>query len=150
MPEQTASSFAAATSELPSIAAPLAALYRSFWSLESVPAVTLELCRLRVAQLLGSELAWQHEEIPLSSDQREQLTHWPGSSAFSEAQKACLEVAEIHAMDARSITDDQADAVKHHYGEVGYVALIQALGVFDAMTRLGLIWDLSTLEIDAS
>ena len=148
MPDRVAASFAAATSELPAIARPLAALYRSFWSLESVPAETLELCRLRVAQLLRSELAWQHEEIPISNEQRKQLSRWPDSAAFGDEQKACLEVAEMHAMDARSITDDQADAVKQHYGEVGFVALIQALGVFDAMTRLGLIWDLSTLEVD--
>ena len=50
-------------------------------------------------------------------------------------------------MDARAITDAQADAIKQHYGEVGLVALLQALGVFDAVIRLGLIWDLQSQEI---
>ncbi len=137
-----------AVADLPEIGSRFADLYRSFWSLASVPASTLELCRLRQAQLLGSDAAWQHEEVELPPGQRDSLRQWPGSELFSAAEKACLEVAEVHAMDARAITDQQAEAVKTHYGEVGYVALVQALGVFDAMTRLGLIWNLSSMEVD--
>ncbi len=133
---------------LPEIGRQFAALYRSFWSLESVPAETLELCRLRLAQLLGSDVAWRFEEVSLASRQRDELSRWPDNDGFSPAQKACLELTEMHAMDARSITDAQADAVKLHFGEVGFVALVQALGVFDAMIRLGLIWDLSSMKVD--
>jgi hypothetical protein len=43
-------------------------------------------------------------------------------------------------MDCSAITDAQADAVKAHIGEEGLVALLQALGVFDGLIRLGLIW----------
>ncbi len=139
--------YAAASAELPDIARHFAALYRSFWSLESVPAQTLELCRLRQAQLLQSDLAWQHQEVALPDGLREALRQWPDSDLFSPAEKACLELTEVHAMDAQAITDEQADAVKSHYGEVGYVAMVQALGVFDATTRLGLIWNLSTAEM---
>lgn len=142
-----AGSYAAATASLADIARPFAALYQSFWSLDSIPAQTLELCRLRLAQLLASDLAWQYEQCALPPDKREQLKHWPGSAVFSLAEKACLEFTEVHAMDARAITDAQADAIKQHYGEVGLVALLQALGVFDAVIRLGLIWDLQSQEI---
>ncbi|TDG13381.1 hypothetical protein E2F43_07515 [Seongchinamella unica] len=145
-----AGTYARATRSLAEIAQPFAALYRAFWTLESLPAETLELCRLRQAQLLGSDLAWRHEQFGLSAQQREDLKHWPSSPVYSDAEKACLEFTEIHAMDARAITDAQADAVKQHYGDVGLVALVQALGVFDAVTRLGLIWDLETLELNAS
>ncbi len=133
---------------LPEIGRQFAALYRSFWSLESLPAETLELCRLRLAQLLGSDIAWRHEEVSLAPRQRDELSRWPGNDVFSPAQKACLELTEMHAMDARSITDAQADAVKRHFGEVGFVALVQALGVFDGITRLGLVWGLSSMEVD--
>lgn len=139
--------YARATAPLPEIAGHFASLYRSFWSLESLPPEALELCRLRIAQLLGSELAFEHEEVPLPADRRHALRDWPGSDLFSPGEKACLELAEMHAMDAAAITDEQADAVKAHHGEVGFVALVQALGVFDAVTRLGLIWDLATLEV---
>ena len=148
LPANDSRDYATASAELPEIASHFAALYRSFWSLGSVPAPTLELCRLRQAQLLQSELAWQHRELTLPDGQREALSQWPDSDLFSPAEKACLELTEVHAMDAQAITDAQADAVKGHYGEVGYVAVVQALGVFDATTRLGLIWNLATAEMN--
>jgi alkylhydroperoxidase family enzyme len=142
------SRYAEVAARLPRIGRPFADLYRSFWTLQSVPPSTLELCRLRLAQLHGSDLAWQHQEVAVGDERRQGLRQWPGSDLFSPAEKACLELCEVHAMDARAITDDQADAVKAHYGEVGYVAVVQALGVFDAVIRLGLIWDLSSAEVD--
>ena len=48
----------------------------------------------------------------------------------------------MYAMDAQSITDEQARAVQHHHGDAGLVALVEALGVFDGMTRLSLLWQL--------
>lgn len=140
--------YAEAVEGLPEIGRHFAALYRSFWSLESLPAETLELCRLRLAQLLGSDIAWQHQEVALAPKLRDELSDWPDNALFSPAQKACLELTEMHAIDARSITDAQADAVKSHFGEVGFVALVQALGVFDAMIRLGLIWGLNSMEVN--
>jgi alkylhydroperoxidase family enzyme len=139
--------YAARAASVPEIGRHFARLYRSFWSLESLPAATLELCRLRLAQLLASEPAWQHSECALPSGQREALSDWPTSKVFSSAERACLAVAEVHAMDAAAITDAQAEAVKAHFGDVGYVALVQALGVFDAVTRLGLIWGLDVMEV---
>ncbi len=140
--------YADVAAALPQIGRPFADLYRSFWSLQSVPAPTLELCRLRLAQLHGSDLAWRHQEVAVGDERRQALRQWPGSDLFSPAEKACLELCEVHAMDARAISDEQADAVKAHYGEVGYVAVVQALGVFDAVIRLGLIWNLSSAEVD--
>ncbi len=50
---------------------------------------------------------------------------------------------EVHAIDAAAITDAQAEAVKQYFGDEGLVALLQALGVFDGMIRLGLLWGLA-------
>ncbi len=47
------SSYAERVSALPQLGEPFTALYQSFWSLESVPASTLELCRLRLAVHTG-------------------------------------------------------------------------------------------------
>lgn len=140
--------YAEAVEGLPEIGRHFAALYQSFWTLESLPAETLELCRLRLAQLLGSDVAWHHQEVALAPRLRDELSRWPDNALFSPAQKACLELTEMHAIDARSITDAQAEAVKSYFGEVGFVALVQALGVFDAMIRLGLIWGLSSMQVD--
>jgi hypothetical protein len=125
---------------LPGIGDRFLGLYASFWQIPNFPPETLELCRLRLAQLHNSEADWGREEVSLDTRKREQLTQWNSSEHFTEAEKACLEITEVHAMDARAITDAQADAVKSHFGEVGLVALFQALGVFDGMIRLGLLW----------
>ena len=130
-------------SQLPGIGDRFQALYASFWQLPQLPATTLELCRLRIAQLHKSELDWHIQEIALPQAQREELRRWPASPHFSAAERACIALTEVHAMDARAITDEQADAVKAHFGEVGLVALLQALGVFDGMIRLGLLWGLA-------
>jgi alkylhydroperoxidase family enzyme len=117
-------------------------LYRTLWRLPQIPAPVLELCRLRLAQLHGSVSEWQREEVPLSAGQRDQLRNWPQASEFSEAERACLEFAEIYTMDPGEISDAHADAVKAHYGDDGLVALVEALGLFFGLTRLSLLWQL--------
>lgn len=125
---------------LPAIGEHFQRLYASFYQLPQLPPETVELCRLRLAQLHQSEADFALEEYPLARARREQLRNWHSAEIFSLAERACLELAEVHAMDCSAITDAQADAVKQHFGEAGLVALLQALGVFDGFIRLGLIW----------
>ncbi|MFB3079317.1 MAG: carboxymuconolactone decarboxylase family protein [Lysobacterales bacterium] len=131
---------------LPGIGDHFAQLYQSFWELPHIPAGILELCRLRLAQLHNSHTDWELEQYPLNPEKKANLRQWSKHAAFTDAERACLALTEVHAMDAQAITDEQADAVKAHFGEVGLVALIQALGVFDGMIRLGLLWGLSAPE----
>ncbi|MBM70716.1 MAG: hypothetical protein CME43_14705 [Haliea sp.] len=125
---------------LPAIGGAFRQLYESVFELPQVSAETLELCRLRLAQLHRSAADFALEECPVSAPQRAQLQDWPQSPLFSDEQRACLAFTEVYAMDCSAITDAQADAVKAHIGEEGLVALLQALGVFDGLIRLGLIW----------
>lgn len=125
---------------LPAISGHFRQLYTSMFSLPQVSAETLELCRLRLAQLHRSDADFALEEFPVSAQQRAQLHDWPQAAVFTPEQRACLEFTEVHAMDCAAITDAQADAVKAHLGEAGLVALLQALGVFDGLIRLGLMW----------
>lgn len=129
--------------QLPGIGDRFEGLYAAFWQLPQLPAATLELCRLRLAQLHSSELDWAIEEVPVPRAQRDELRQWPDSSHFDAPERACLALTEVHAMDATAITDAQAEAVKQYFGEEGLVALLQALGVFDGMIRLGLLWGLA-------
>ncbi len=129
--------------QLPGIGDRFEGLYAAFWQLPQLPAATLELCRLRLAQLHSSELDWAIEEVPVSRAQRDELRQWPESAHFDAPERACLALTEVHAMDAMAITDAQAEAVKQYFGEEGLVALLQALGVFDGMIRLGLLWGLA-------
>jgi len=124
----------------PAIGGHFQRLYASFYQLSQIPPEVVELCRLRLAQLHRSEADLALEEYLLAADKREQLHNWHSVAAFSPAERACLELTEVHAMDCSAITDAQADAVKEYFGEAGLVALLQALGVFDGFIRLGLIW----------
>lgn len=117
--------------------------YKSFGQQSHIDSSSLELCRLRLAQLHNSELAWNQEDCPVEESKKDALSHWNTSGLFSDAERACLEYTEIYAMDVSSITDQLADVVKAHYGEAGLVALVEALGVFDGITRMGLLWQLS-------
>lgn len=118
-------------------------LYNQLWRLPQIPATTLELCRLRIAQLHRNDSEWQREEVTLDQAQRDQLANWHGVDCFSTAEQACLGFTEVYAMDPQAITDELAEAVKAHYGEPGLVALIEALGLFYGLTRLSLLWQLS-------
>lgn len=131
---------------LPQLGKAYLSMYESLWKQPHVPGSVLELCRLRMAQLHRSETDQAQVVVPLDAERREALRDWHRSSLFSDAERACLEFAEIYAMDALAITDAQADAVKVHYGDVGLVTLVQSLGVFDGLQRLGLIWQTARRE----
>lgn len=128
---------------LPDIATPFTALYQSLWRQPHLPMEVLELCRLRLAQLHCCEVELQRSEMALVAEKRSRLARWDIDEAFSDAERACLAFTEVYAMDAQALTDAQAEAVKAYFGDAGLVLLIEALGVFDGMTRLSLLWKLS-------
>lgn len=132
--------------ELPALAGSFAPLYQSLWTQPHVPASTLELCRLRLAQLHRSAADWQREDCALPAGKREALSRWDSDARFSPAERACLAFTEVYAMDAQAITDAHADAVKAHFGDAGLVLLVEALGILDGMTRLSLLWQLSATD----
>ena len=128
---------------LPDIAAPFTRLYQSLWSQPHLPAAVLELCRLRLAQLHGCEVEWQRSEVALAEGKRGSLARWDIDEEFSDAERACLAFTEVYAMDAQALADAHATAVKSYFGDAGLVLLIEALGIFDGMTRLSILWQLS-------
>lgn len=125
---------------LPGIADRYAALYETLWRQQHLPAATLELCRLRLAQLHGSDADWHREDVAVPAAQRENLSRWDRSDAFDAAERACLAFSEVYAMDVHAITDAHADAVKAAAGDAALVLLIEALGIFDGAIRLGRLW----------
>lgn len=116
--------------------------YASLGRQTHVPIDTLELCRQRVAQLHenGAELLQQACDV--SRQQYAELVSWPSSSRFSDGERACLALAEVYCMDVQAISDEQADAVKAHYGDAGLVALLQALGMYYGLARMSQVWGL--------
>jgi alkylhydroperoxidase family enzyme len=116
------------------------AFYAVFWTHQLVDPVVLELCRLRVAQLLGCESEQRVRYRPardagLTEEQVTQLPAWPQGAAFTDPQRAALAFAEQFVLDPHGIDDEQRDAVIDHLGVPGLVALCQALAVFEGFSR---------------
>jgi len=128
----------------PNLYADVRRLLALFTERALIDAVVLELCRLRTAQLLGcrSELAirWAPAaDAGLSEAKIAVLSRWPTDPAFSEAERACLTVAERFVLDPHGLTDDEAAAARSHLGDAGLVALLEALALFDGFARFRVV-----------
>lgn len=130
----------------------LAAAYRDFaavfWDDALFDPVALELCRLRVAQLLRCPGALE-ERMPaataagLTEELVGALPAWSTDSRFTDLQRAALTIAEQFVLDPHGITAEQRAAVVAHAGDAGLVALVEALAVFDGFTRFRTILEVS-------
>jgi len=98
-------------------------VWHVLWEQPYIPAGTLELCRLRLAQLHGA-----------TADTALRMA----TGVSEEKVRAVLagSYAEIYVQDPAAITDEVAAQVKQHVGEAGLVCLVEALGFFDGRIRL--------------
>ena len=112
-----------------------------FWTRRLVDPVVLELCRLRVAQLLGSPLPAERAHAGgaaprgCSESRIAALASWWTSDDFDATERACLRFAEQFVLDAKGITDADAAAVVGALGDAGTVAFVEALAIFDGFSR---------------
>jgi len=117
----------------------LAALYAELWD-AGVDAVTLELCRLRMASLIGSSADLAAREpravaAGLTEDVVDALPSWPSSERFTDAQRAALGFAEQYVIDAHGFTDDDMARMHEHFTDPQLAALTTACATFDALAR---------------
>jgi alkylhydroperoxidase family enzyme len=111
-----------------------------FWTRRLVDPVVLELCRLRVAQLLAARHP-QSVRTPqalaagLNEARIAALSDWWNSGDFSPTERACLRFAEQFVLDAKGISDADAAAVVGALGDAGTVAFVEALAIFDGFSR---------------
>ena len=118
----------------------LNALIAALFSQKHLPAPTLELCRLRLAQLHRTRAAALGHDVAMDAQKIENLADWHRHPAFSALERACLAFTEVYSADVQAVSDELADAVKAHCGDAGLVALIEALGLFDGMLRTEMVW----------
>ncbi len=124
----------------PDLYDPLRDFYSLFWTKALLDPVLLELCRLRVAQLLGteSELRIRYRtalDAGVDETLVAALPSWPTSPAFTEAQRAALTFAEQWVVDPHGIDSALRDQVADHVGIPGLVALCEALALFEGFDR---------------
>lgn len=138
------SSFAGTFALRPELYADFTPFADAVWRDRLVDPVLLELCRLRVAQVLGCAAeARRRTPAALAAGfdeaQAAALAGWVRSEVFSPVQRACLRLAEGFVLDPHGVSDADAAAVAAHLPPAEMVALIEALAIFDGFTRFRLI-----------
>lgn len=121
----------------------LAAVWEQAWHV--VDPVLLELCRLRMAMLLGCSVereARTPAAVAAGLDDAcvEDLARWPTSPRFGARERACLALAEQFVIDVAGLDDATVAAGRDQLGEQGLVDLVNALLVVEQRQRLRLIW----------
>ncbi len=134
----------AVLSERPAVADRLAELDRAAWS--AVDPVLLELCRVRIAMLLGcAEEAQARSGAAIAGGLSEavlaDLASWPTSSLFGPRERACLAFCEQFVIDVAGLDDELAFAVAEHLGPQGLADFTAALLVVEQRQRLRLAWE---------
>lgn len=111
-----------------------------FWTRGLVDPVVLELCRLRIAGMLGARFPLatrtaEARDAGLDEARIAALDSWWTSDRFDDTERACLRFAEQFALDPKGISDADAAAVVEALGDAGLVAFVEALAIFDGFAR---------------
>lgn len=120
--------------------------YNLFWSRVLIPWHVMELVRLRVAQLQDCkpELSLRYRFAKAPTELKiKALSHWYKDSSYTEADRACLEIAELFVQDPHAITDGQTERAKAEIGDAGLVALMEWLALCDGFCRFQLMTGVS-------
>ena len=113
----------------------------------AMDSATLEMCRVRMAMLLGSE-----EDAAFRSPQAVgrgggagetaeleakllALSEWPTSPLFSEADRAALDFCEKYVIDPYVITDEDCVEMNRCFSEPELTNLTFALAAFESLIR---------------
>ena len=111
---------------------------------ESVDPVIVELCRLRIAGLVGArgQLTLRRPKAAaagLTEDKIAALAQWPESPLFSAAERACLALAEQFCIGAFTVTDADVSAVLEHLDAHQCYALVNGIWVIEALARMSVV-----------
>ena len=122
--------------------------YHQLWADRVVDAVLLELCRLRIATLLGDRRQQMIRDrsaldAGLTEEKIAELSRYPTSPLYSARERACLDYTELHVIDVHSITDADAERVKTHLTDEEFVGFSVAIGLLEGVGRLRLTLDAS-------
>jgi alkylhydroperoxidase family enzyme len=109
-------------------------------SLGRADPVLVELARLRIAQLVGSEFDQSLRYEPaaaagLTEAKIAALRDYPTSEFFDDRERAFLEYAEQFAIQSSSISDEDCARLQGELTPAGFILLTKALGVIDQFAR---------------
>lgn len=124
---------------------------------DHVDPVIVELCRLRIAALLGSRRALalrrtNARTAGLTEDKIDALAGWVESPLFSPAERACLTFAEQFCLGAYTVTEAHVAALLEHLSPDECYAFANGVWVMEAMQRMAIVMgvdpDLSDLGLE--
>jgi alkylhydroperoxidase family enzyme len=118
----------------------LRALYARLWD-AGIDPVTLELCRLRAAAVIGSDADLSVRDpraVAAGLDEQavEALRDWPTSPRFTEAQRAALRFAEQYVIDPHGFSDGDQEILLRHFDGPQLATLTIAVALFDCLARV--------------
>jgi alkylhydroperoxidase family enzyme len=135
-------------SELTALAADPIEHYAALHQLidDSVDPVIVELCRLRIATLVGApSLMGLRRPKAITAGLTEEkiaaLANWPTSPLFSAAERTCLALAEKFCMGAFTVTDTDVAAALEHLSADECYALVNGIWVMEATARMTVVMD---------
>ena len=133
-----------ALDEQPDVAQSLEMLHDAAWSV--VDPVVLELCRLRIAKLLGCEFEQGLRTDAAAAAGLDEatvadLSAWPTSERFGQRERACLAFCEQFVIDVAGMDDDLAFAVSDELGPQAFRDFVSALLVVEQRQRLRLAYE---------
>jgi alkylhydroperoxidase family enzyme len=111
---------------------------------DNVDPVIVELCRLRIAGLIGARahLSLRRPRAAaagLTEAKIAALAHWPESPLFSASERACLALAEQFCMGAYTVTEADVAAVLEHLSADECYALVNGVWVMEAVARMTVV-----------
>jgi len=119
----------------PAYGAALGEVLEAIWDQTVLDRQTLELCRLRIGQLLGRDPVPERVDPSLAAA----LQHWPSDPRFDARLRTILGYAEQLLLDAQEVDDAQAHEVIDVIGEDGFLVLTYACGVFETTQRAEMV-----------
>lgn len=125
----------------PDLARPYDALTGGVWS-TGVDVGLLELCRIRLAQVLGDRAgaALRSPQAAGALDEAlvAALDRWWSDPAVDAPRRTALAVTEQFAVDVHGVSDERFAELRDHLGASGAVGFCFALALFDGQSRLRL------------
>jgi alkylhydroperoxidase family enzyme len=128
----------------PNLYAHFSDFYARLWDPVVMDPVVLELCRLRVARLVGCDSELTVRSRPavdggLSEKTVADLARWTTTEGFDDTSRACLAFTEQFVLDPSAITAADRASVRGAVGFRKLVGLTQAVAAFDGFDRFRLI-----------
>jgi alkylhydroperoxidase family enzyme len=109
-------------------------------SIGRVDPIIVELCRLRIAQMVESafDLALRYAPATaagLSEEKVAALADYPTSPLFTPREQACLEFTEQWVVQSSAISDDDVARLQEHLTPEEFIYFCKALSVLDQLAR---------------